>query len=261
MALIGHALLLGYPADADQLAGKDQLLIDVPGDGRGFVRKASVPLLAAPGLMPGTDYAQTLTLRNDSDYDGRLALRLLALKDLENGCVSPERSSGDETCQRHHGELSHWLHIDVGRKTDSSLVPLWTGKLDELRNGVVLPEEFASKTDLPIQLTLSVPAEAGNELQTDGITGRLRWTIRTDKPGGSTPAGGTSGTDEERGRRAGASTTGPDAWTPTASPAYEPWTAAVGSGMVFAGLALILRLRRNPFDPTQLRRHGRRSRR
>ena len=94
-----------------------QLLIDVPGDGKGFVHDTDSPLLRITELAPGYTTSGTLALRNDSSGRADLTLRALDVDESENGCVRPEQNDGDVTCTDDGGELADWLEVEVGEVT------------------------------------------------------------------------------------------------------------------------------------------------
>ncbi|QWZ08982.1 hypothetical protein KRR39_03885 [Nocardioides panacis] len=177
-------LLLVMAAGTAPAASADDglLLIDVPGDGTGFVHDTDSPLLRFGELAPGYSTSGTLELRNDSTRRAGLRLRSFDVEESENGCVRPERNDGDVTCTGEGGELADWLEVEVGQVTPEGGRSLWQGSLTELDGpgaGVALASLGAGEV-LPLRVTVTMRRDAGNDTMTDAVGFGLRWSAQTD---------------------------------------------------------------------------------
>src|SRR6478672_6119974 len=93
-------------AGGSQAAGGDELLVDLAGDGQGFVQVTDEPWLDVDHLAPGTVRTRDLVLWNTTDQQVDLHLQVTDLEDDENGCIGPERRVAGEDCDADGGELS-----------------------------------------------------------------------------------------------------------------------------------------------------------
>ena len=173
-ATLVAAVFLCAPAAAH--ADQGHLLVDVPGDGHGFVQDTSVPLLSDLRLAPGYGTSGDLALRNTSNYAAQLVLRAVDVRNDDNGCDRPEAREGDTSCGPGGGELGSWLKATVSRVDGGSTQALWTGTMDQLTQGADLGEKLAAGETAHLRVGLELPYAATNETQTDRVRFGLRWS-------------------------------------------------------------------------------------
>ena len=178
-AVIGLALVALMAAPGAAFAASGDLLIDVPGDGRGFVSGSDEPLLDFDDLMPGDEKSAELRVWNDADEAVDLGLAVVDLVDGERGCPEPEvNEGGDTSCGAGDGELSQWLELAVTRTDGASEQALWSGNLDTLSTGRRLAKEMPAGAKWDVRLDVRFPVEAGNDTMTDAVTFSLSWSSR-----------------------------------------------------------------------------------
>ncbi|WP_297536238.1 TasA family protein [Thermococcus sp.] len=145
-----------------------ELAVGISKDGKRFYRE--VRLFSLENIVPGDERSVSFYIKNRGTVDAkRLSLTLL-VRNYEVK-MSPAEEEVDPTPER--GELGKWLvlrSIKIGNRT----VEL-NKTLNEL-NGteIVLPKTLKPGETTKVELTLVLPAEAGNECQTDGIDVTLR---------------------------------------------------------------------------------------
>jgi hypothetical protein len=144
-----------------------QLLVDLEGDGQGFVRESDEPWLHVEDLAPGSVVTRDLVLWNTSSGAATLDLQVTDLVDDENGCIRPERQVATEGCEGDGGELSRWLTLELVERGASGspgatvLADLTSGRRLDLTIG---PDE-----KLPLTLRLEFSPESVNDTMTDTV--------------------------------------------------------------------------------------------
>jgi hypothetical protein len=230
LLLVGQ-LVVGAGA---ALADDGDLLLDVPGDSEGFVRDSSTPVIQEFKLAPGYATSGQLRLRNTASDPATLGLQITDLVDDENGCNRPEARE-DATCNG-PGELSAWLRATVTRQTENGDTTLWAGRFAELSDGVVFSAVLPAGAIWSLEFKLSLPREAGNEVQSDRIGFNLRWRASQDVTGSTDP--------EVRGVEAFVPVAdgggGPSDVASNAGVALPSTGSSVGPALLLADFALLL---------------------
>lgn len=155
-----------------------QLLLDVLGDGQGFVHTSTTPLLDATRMAPGYSTSGSVDVENNSKGSAALSVRAVHVIEDDNGCDHAEVAAGDTTCGRSGGELGRWLHVSILRRQGGNLEPLWSGTFAALTAGVRLPGPIAAGSVWPLRMTVALPYAADNTTQTDRVFFDLRWTAQ-----------------------------------------------------------------------------------
>lgn len=232
------ALLGGVPGTA--YAASDRLLVDVPGDGLGFVTGSTAPLLDFTGLEPGDDETGTLSLWNDSAGDVELGLAVVDLVDGERGCVEPESNEGNDTsCGSDQGELSRWLRLTVTRTDQGSDEQLWSGDFETLQTPVVLAGAMPADARWDLRIDVALRPEAGNDTMTDAVAFSLSWSARGESaPGGEAVVAGVEAS------RPGAGPPAEGVPLPFTGATVEPWLLWFAGVLVAGGCVLLAASRR-----------------
>jgi hypothetical protein len=144
-----------------------QLLVDVEGDGLGFVRESDEPWIDVDDLAPGSVVTRDLVLWNTSSGPATLDLQVTDLVDDENGCIRPERQVATEGCEADGGELSRWLTLDLFERgsANGAGAPL----LADLTSGRRLPLTIGPDEKLPLTLRLEFSPASVNDTMTDTV--------------------------------------------------------------------------------------------
>jgi len=174
-ALTASLSLTGYA-----YAGGAQVLIDVPGDGHGWVHDSSHPLFHYDKFAPGTSASTTLGLKNDSHSSAQLSVKAIHVHDDDNGCLRQESLAGDTTCGRGGGELGHVMRFSVFCLRGNTSQPLWTGTILDLEKGVSAPTHLAAGSAVQVRVTAELPHDAGNDTMTDQLGFDLQFTLTSD---------------------------------------------------------------------------------
>lgn len=242
LAMAGLPFLAAPAALAGDAGG--QVLIDVPGDGHGFVHDSSTPLLDFDRLAPGMTTSADLAVMNASANAADLTLTATNVVNDDNGCLPPEIRAGDTTCGPGGGELGHWMQFTVSSVDSGAVHPLWTGNIDDLEGGAVLERGITPGAVQTLRLDATLPYAAGNDTMSDRLGYGLRWTLSSSLGSDSAQVAG------EKITRDGAGTNP----TTLARPGLElPFTGLyvgrtvlLAISLLFAGLTLVLatRLRR-----------------
>jgi hypothetical protein len=64
--------------------------------------------------------------------------------------------------------------VTVARESNGAMQTLWSGRLDQLRQGAKLTTSLAARGSWPLRVTLALPWAAGNDTMTDSVTFDLR---------------------------------------------------------------------------------------
>lgn len=173
-ALVGAALstvLLGAsPATAAQSPSEPEMRLHVTETGMAV--QDGPGELELTELVPGVTEHVTALVTNDSEERIRLQLGAADLAEDENGCNQPERTV-DTTCSDEDGELGSALHLSAGpADAPDSAHPMPIR--DAVDRSVSLPS-IAPGDSLRIEVTLTVPAEVDNRIQTDQALFDLVW--------------------------------------------------------------------------------------
>jgi hypothetical protein len=196
--VIATLLLTGTaPATA---TGGPSLLVDLPGDSRGFTHEPRGPLLDVEALAPGRSTSAIVDVRNASGTPVRLDLETLRPVDDENGCERPETREPGEGCAADGGELSRWLRASVVHIRPSGEATLWSGAFADLAAGVRLVSAMPAQSTWRLRMTLSLPWAATNEVMSDTVRFGLRLAAecndgrRSEIVGPPATVGGDGGT-------------------------------------------------------------------
>lgn len=175
-ALLGLACLLAPAGSA--AAADGGLLLDVPGDGAGFVDESTTPLLNFDNLMPGDSKSAEVGVKNDHSKLVALSLEAVEVRNFENGCPEPERNEGgDTTCDGVDGELPPWLNLTLTRTDTGDDVVLWSGDLSDLTAGkVLLAGDMPSGAVWTVRVSVTFDPAAGNVTMTDEVEFDLAWS-------------------------------------------------------------------------------------
>ena len=176
--LAGCAVLLGavaavLPVATTTAAGVEQgeLLIDVAGDGAGFVHATDQPWLDVERLAPGSVETREVVLWNTTSFPAALHLSAMDLVDHENSCIRPEQQVAGEECDADGGELSRWLTLEAtpsgAESTQTAPDAPTLRELAETAHQV--PTTIGPGEKLPLTLRLRFSPESGNDTMTDSV--------------------------------------------------------------------------------------------
>lgn len=189
-------------------------------------------------LAPGYGGSTEVRVRNRSEHDADVTLRVTDVVDDENGCLRQEVDGDDTTCEPTGGELSAWLRVAVDRAGTT----LWEGPMRDLADdGVLVADAMPAGTDVPLTLSVSLPFAAGNDTMTD----RVGFALRVDASTDLAADGEVLGVDATAGGGdAGEDGTGLLPFTGSDIAPWLPWTGAflLGAG----GYLVVSRRRRDP---------------
>lgn len=121
--------------------------------------------------LPGDRISQSVVVKNNGSGPGEIATKISHIRDHENNRTEPE-AAVDGTPDE--GELSSALRVRlVVEWSDGSTTPLTDGyvSLEEIENETnTVSPNLGVGEEATLELDLRVPADAGNEIQTDGVT-------------------------------------------------------------------------------------------
>jgi hypothetical protein len=155
-------------------AGGDELLVDLAGDGQGFVHTTDQPWLDVDDLAPGSVRTRDLVVWNRTDRPADLRLLVTDLVDEENGCLRPEARVPGEECGADGGELSSWLTVELVQQDGTAVDASRT--LAELADDPAgaSPIAIGPGQRLPLALRLVFLPESVNDTMTDRVGFDLR---------------------------------------------------------------------------------------
>lgn len=176
----------GANAAADD-NGKVQLSVG----GRGFTANPVGPLLDTSGLAPGTSAAATLGVRSRFAVATELSVRLTHVHDDDNGC-NPAEAAVDSTCGAGQGDLGHAAvaTLEVATAERGSYRPVWRGAAERLVGGVAAGLTVPGHADRWLRLTVAVPPQVGNVIESDTFTFGLRVVLAGNGASGGSGVGG-----------------------------------------------------------------------
>ncbi|WP_459191329.1 hypothetical protein [Halosimplex sp. J119] len=141
---------------------------------------ADATLLRASGVVPGEGGTSRLVLRNEGSAAGRLGIANFSHADEENGITSAEAAVDDSPDE---GELSEAVRVRLSMQFSDGrtvrvvgrdrFVPLADVEASNRTYGTIQPGEAAT-----VVLEWRVPAEAGNEIQSDGLRFDIAFGLR-----------------------------------------------------------------------------------
>jgi hypothetical protein len=242
--MVGAPLFAGAVAAA---ADDGRLLVDVPGDGEGFVHDTSTPLLHFLKLAPGSSTSGEVTVKNDSPHVVELALQAVDVREAENGCNRPEARE-DTTCDDPDGELGDWLVVTVSGRQGTTPQLLWSGDLDELSEAEVLVERMPAGAEWALELNVELPFAAGNDTQTDRTSFDLRW-IATADSGESSEADILGVEAFAPGAGGGLGSSGQAIGLPFTGATADAWLVGLAAALLAAGAGLLAGARRRVGSP------------
>jgi hypothetical protein len=250
--LVAAVLLLGIPLvglASPVHAASDSLLVDVPGDGQGFVNGSSTPLLDFADLEPGDVASGTIGLFNDFGEPVELGMGVIDLVDGERGCPEPESNEGgDTTCSGDEGELSEWLRLSVTKVGDGHEELLWSGDFDALGESQVLTGAMPAAAQWDVRIDVELLPQAGNDTMTDAVAFSMSWSARGDRVAGEAVVAGVEAF------RPGGGATGAGVELPFTGVTVEPWLIWFAAVLVSGG-ALLLGSRRLTRGPAHVPGH------
>ncbi|MDR7301154.1 hypothetical protein [Haloactinomyces albus] len=173
-ALIGVALstaLLGASpaAAAPESPSEPEMRLHVTSTGMTLDGPEEIRLTE---LVPGTIEHVTALVTNDSNEEIRLGLGAAELTESENGCNQPERTV-DTTCADEEGELGAALRLSA-QPVDTPEAARSMPIRDALDRRVPLPL-IAPGDSIQVEVTLTVPVEVDNRIQSDQALFELVW--------------------------------------------------------------------------------------
>ncbi|QLH79152.1 hypothetical protein HZS55_18470 [Halosimplex rubrum] len=143
---------------------------------------ANATLLRADGVVPGDEGVSRLRLRNTGGAAGELSVTDLDVESDENGILPPESPVDDSPGV---GELDEHLLVRVSAEFpdgetvevygDGGFVPL--GSLDA--GNRTIGDGLAAGEDVTIVMEWRLPAETGNEVQSDSVSFDIGFTLRS----------------------------------------------------------------------------------
>jgi hypothetical protein len=171
--LVTAMAVVAAAAGPSHAAGGSELLVDLAGDGEGFVHTTDEPWLDVDDLAPGSVRTRDLVVWNRTDRPADLRLLVTDLVDDENGCIRPELRVPGEECDVDGGELSSWLTLDlvapdVGASGQRTLADLAADPAG------LTPMTVGAGEQLPLTLRLGFLEESGNDTMTDQVGFDLR---------------------------------------------------------------------------------------
>jgi hypothetical protein len=237
------------------------LLVDLPGDSKGFTHEPRAPLLDVEALAPGRSTSAIVDVRNASGTPVRLDLKTLRPVDDENGCLRPETREPGEGCAADGGELSRWLRASVVRIRPSGAATLWSGAFTDLAAGVKLVSAMPARSTWRLRMTLSLPWRATNEVMSDTVRFGLRLAAecndgrRAEIVGPQATVGGDGGTSGP-GHAPGPSklsllASGPRVGLPMTESSVSLWVLLLDLALPLGGVLLVVRSARRRAAPAR----------
>ena len=177
--------------------------------------------LAFERLAPGHSGSGVIRVSNPHESGGRVSLAATDLADEENGCERPEVRTSGEECDADGGELSEWLDVTVTRDG----TPLWSGGIRDLEEPQEFPGVLPAGETWNLDVTVSMPVEAGNDTMTDRVAFDLEIITTADTGDSTTEVLGAESTASGGGNPNGG------------APALVP--TAVDAGLTVIGFAAL----------------------
>jgi hypothetical protein len=160
LAVMTVVCAVGVAAPPAHASGELRVVVDGGG-----------PLVDLTRLAPGATRQSTFSAFNTSGDDAVLALRVVDLREDDNGCLRPETAYGDVTCGEGGGEL--------GRDLTVAVVPLgvdgspgeavFDGSVRELVAWTVADQRLAAGAERSFRLDWELPFSSPNDTQTDRV--------------------------------------------------------------------------------------------
>ena len=155
------------------------------------------PLVDLDRLIPGSTRQSGISVSNTSGDDAVLSLRVVDLREDDNGCKRPETRDGDDTCGEGGGELGRDLTVAVvplgvdGNPTEA----VFDGSVRDLVTWTVAAQRLAAWTERSFRLDWELPISSPNDTQSDTMAFNLEFVLEQAVGGGAggvEPAGATS---------------------------------------------------------------------
>ena len=188
---LGTFVLDGFPGDSPG-PGTPSPSPPVTPNATGNVSLTTVTdatLLRADGVVPGDEGVSRLQLRNTGTMAGELSVTEIAVESDENGIRPPESSVDDSP---EEGELDEHLLVRISAEYpddeivtvygDGEFVPI--GALEA--GNRTIGDGLAAGEDVTVVMEWRIPAETGNEIQSDSVTFDIGFTLRSTN-GTATP--------------------------------------------------------------------------
>lgn len=123
--------------------------------------------------LPGSKGATDIKVTNVGECDGIADIHIISIKDLENGCIEPEVTAGDDPASD-VGELSPYLYIDL-HYNGATIVPP-TPIQDLVSKDIDLGPLAAGETAV-ITITYGISEDAPNNTMTDQVLVDIEFTL------------------------------------------------------------------------------------
>ncbi|RCW45262.1 hypothetical protein DFQ14_103229 [Halopolyspora algeriensis] len=167
-AVLSTLLLAASPAAAaPETSSEPEMRLHVTSTGMTLDGPGELELTE---LVPGTTERITALVTNDSDEEVRIGVGATDLTEEENGCTPPERTV-DTTCTGEDGELGAALRLSAEPESGAAHSMPIRAALDR---DVSLPP-VAPGESMRVGVTLTVPAEVDNRIQSDQALFDLVW--------------------------------------------------------------------------------------
>ena len=127
-------------------------------------------------LMPGSQASTDFVVSNEAGTSASLRVQATGVEEDDNGCVVPEKQSGDVTCGDGGGELGDWLQLRLVNITDGADEELWAGSVHDLEDGADVLQQVAADGAPHLRLVVALPRGATNNTMSDQTSFALRWT-------------------------------------------------------------------------------------
>lgn len=128
------------------------------------------PLVDLTRLAPGSTRQSTFSAANTSGDDAALTLRVVDLREDDNGCNHPETAYGDVTCGDAGGELGRDLTVSVVPLAPGGLPSgqsVFAGSVRDLGAWTVVAQRLAAGTERSFRLDWELPFGSPNDTQSD----------------------------------------------------------------------------------------------
>jgi hypothetical protein len=150
--------------------------VEVSIGGDPFTAAPSKSLMTLDDLAPGSLESAVMGIRNTTSATGSITFKFVDATSSENGCT-PAELALDPSCDPNGpGQLPTALTFEIARSASQAgpFAPVWIGTVGTLEGpGVTVDKSLAAYNPANgdgtewMQLTVSLPLWAGNELQSD----------------------------------------------------------------------------------------------
>jgi hypothetical protein len=145
------------------------------------------PLVDLSRLAPGMTRQSRFSASNTSGDDAALALRVVDLREDDNGCNRAETRHGDNSCGQGGGELGRDLTVAVvplGVDGSPSGEAVFSGSVRNLVTWTVAAQRLAAGTERSFRLDWELPISSPNDTQTDTVAFDFEFVLEQEVGGG-----------------------------------------------------------------------------